>query len=120
MTTSFMYAAGAQYWEWTLAPVDEDGVPIDPQATPVEFAALDPRVTVPPVWSDVVTAAEASATGGWQGPDPSGELWTARVLVSGPGGGGALELDPGTYRIVAQITSVPERPVENTGTLVML
>lgn len=119
MTTySVMYAAGCGYWEWQIAPTDETGTPIDPHGLPIEFAAVSAELTPASTWSGIVAQAAASAEGGWQGPDAAG-YYIGRVLVSGPGGGGDIALPVGMWRMMAQITSVPERPVEETGRIVM-
>ncbi|MCC6419178.1 MAG: hypothetical protein IT429_13165 [Gemmataceae bacterium] len=116
MTVDRMFAAGCQYWEWQLAPIDADGNPIDPTGLPVAFAAVDAAAVPAGTWAGIVAQAAGSAAGSWQGPDTAG-YDTARVLVSGVGGGGDIELATGDWRMLCQITSTPERPVEDTGIL---
>lgn len=113
-----MWAAGCEYWQWSLAPTDDTGDPIDPTSLPVAFAAVDTALGPANTWAGIVVQAEDSGAGDWQGPDQAG-YYTARILVSGPGGGGTLEVPVGTWRMMAQITSTPERPVEETGRLVL-
>ena len=116
MSVTRMLAAAANYWEYPNSPVDANGDPIDPSGLPVVFAAVDPGLAVADTWAGIVTQAADTATGSWEGPDDSG-VYVARVLVSGPGGGGDLVLTVGDWRMVCQITSTPERPVDDTGTL---
>lgn len=118
MTTATMFAAGAQFFEWEIAPTDETGNPIDPHTFPVSFAAIPTGTAAASTWAGIVAQAVASGIGAWQGPTLAGR-WIARILISGPGGGGTLVLAPGTYEMFVQATATPERPVENAGTLIM-
>lgn len=118
MTISLMYAAGCEYWEWQVSPTDETGQPVDPTPMPVEFAAVSAELVPAATWPAVLAQSAGHASGSWQGPDQIGR-WTARVLLSGTGGGGDIALPPGTYRLLVQVTASPERPVEDTGTLIL-
>lgn len=118
MTTVRRFAAGAEFWEWPVRLVDDQGAPVDPSGMPVEFAAVSTDVVPAATWAGIVSQSGGHAAGTWQGPDQWG-TWTARVLVSGSGGGGAIAVGLGTWRLLVQVTASPERPVEDTGVLIM-
>lgn len=118
MATELWWLATCEYWTWRVRPVDADGTAIDPTGMAVEFAAV--ALDTPPgaSWAAILAQAEGSATGSWAGPDDGG-YYTARVLLSGTGGGGDIEVPAGTWSMLARITATPELPVETTGVVVM-
>lgn len=85
------------------------GASVDPTGDAVEFAATVPGVE-PSAW----------LAGSWETDtttDP--DTYSARILVSGTGGGGTLVLADGTYDLWVRITDSPERPARRAGTLIV-
>lgn len=108
MSTHRISSTTREYVRVRVAAV-ESGVTVDPTTATVEFAA-------------VAVAAEPSTwtAGGWETDattDP--DSYYARILVSGPGGGGALTLADGTYDWWIRITDVTERVSRRVGTLIV-
>lgn len=93
--------------EYVRVPVSatEDGVDVDPTNDTVEFAA--PAVgDEPTVWVE----------GEWE--TSTDRIW-ARILVSGTGGGGTLEIADGTWDLWIRITDSPETPARKVGPIRM-
>lgn len=97
--------------EYVMVPVSavESGVAQDPTGDTVEFAAVAPGVE-PSAWTAGSWETDATT-------DP--DTYAARILVSGTGGGGTIELADGTYDLWVRITDSPERPTERVGTLIV-
>lgn len=87
----------------------EAGADVDVSALPVSFAFT------------AIGAEPASWTGGaWETDattDP--DTYYARILVSGTGGGGGVELADGRYDVWVKVTDNPEVPARRVGRLIV-
>lgn len=94
----------------------EDGSRVDPTSDAVKFAFIPEatNITSANTWAQLIAISGVkSGTGEWETDSTvTPARYYARILWSGTGGGGTVELAKATYLVRCQITDSPEAPVK--------
>lgn len=98
---------------------DVDGLPIDPTGLPVSLAFVpqDADRTAQVTWAELIALPDAeSGTAAWETDSTvTPNRYFIRILASGVGVGGVVELPKDTYDVFAQFIDSPEEPVKRVG-----
>lgn len=109
MTTPGTAVFSSLTTEYVIVPVNavDDGVVISPTSDAVQFAFTIGYGIKPTVWYGA----------SWD-PNPVQGIWYNAKCLIGPSNGGVV-LIPGTYTVWVKVTSNPQIPVKQAGTIVV-